>query len=337
MATINFIDKQTVIPASWLNEVDNVVHTLLSNPTTVGDIRTALAVYSTTEVDAVVQAAADAADAAQADIDAHLGDTTDAHAASAITNTPAGNIAATTVQAAIDELDSEKQPLDATLTALAGTLTGANKIPYATGVDTASELGFVDEDDMISDSATSLPSQQSVKAYVDNEVSGSSTLLVETEVTGSAVTSVDITGLDIATHKSYRIEIDWYNPTGAGSNLSCFANGDTTAANYRSQLFQISGSTTTGSLTSSATITTANSGVSNAITVDIRLVPSGADNFMHAFTNAGNVASGTSVIIQMRHMNHIASQSNITQLTFTASAASSIGIGSKIRIYRGDK
>ena len=41
-------------------------------------------------------------------IAAHIADTTDAHAASAITNTPAGNIAATTVQVAINELDTEK-------------------------------------------------------------------------------------------------------------------------------------------------------------------------------------------------------------------------------------
>lgn len=39
--------------------------------------------------------------------------------ASFITNTPAGGIAAATVQAAINELDTEKQPLDSTLTALA--------------------------------------------------------------------------------------------------------------------------------------------------------------------------------------------------------------------------
>lgn len=38
----------------------------------------------------------------------HLADTSDAHAASAITNTPAGNIAATTVQAALNELDTDK-------------------------------------------------------------------------------------------------------------------------------------------------------------------------------------------------------------------------------------
>lgn len=42
------------------------------------------------------------------DLAAHLADTTDAHAASAITNTPAGTVAATTVQGAINELDSEK-------------------------------------------------------------------------------------------------------------------------------------------------------------------------------------------------------------------------------------
>ena len=34
----------------------------------------------------------------------------DAHPATSISNTPAGNIAATTVQAAINELDSEKEP-----------------------------------------------------------------------------------------------------------------------------------------------------------------------------------------------------------------------------------
>ena len=65
-----------------------------------------------------------------------------------------------------------KQSLDATLTAYAGTLTAANKIPYATATDTAGELDFKDEDDMASNSATAVPSQQSVKAYVDTSVAG---------------------------------------------------------------------------------------------------------------------------------------------------------------------
>lgn len=47
------------------------------------------------------------ADSAVSSVNAHVADPTDAHAASAITNTPAGNIQATTVQAAINELDTE--------------------------------------------------------------------------------------------------------------------------------------------------------------------------------------------------------------------------------------
>ncbi len=43
----------------------------------------------------------------QGDIDAHVGDTTDAHVGTAIGNTPSGNLAATTVQAALNELQSD--------------------------------------------------------------------------------------------------------------------------------------------------------------------------------------------------------------------------------------
>lgn len=42
------------------------------------------------------------------------------YTASQVTSVPAGSVAATTVQAAIDELDTEKQPLDSDLTTIAG-------------------------------------------------------------------------------------------------------------------------------------------------------------------------------------------------------------------------
>lgn len=73
----------------------------------------------------------------------------------------------------VKEYADTKQGLDATLTALAGLATGANKIPYSTGTDTFGQLDFKDEDDMASDSATAVPSQQSVKAYADTKVAKS--------------------------------------------------------------------------------------------------------------------------------------------------------------------
>lgn len=57
--------------------------------------------------------------------------------ASDIAFAPEGDIAAVTVQEAIEELDTEKQPRDATLTAMAGLVLAANKIIYGTGPDAA--------------------------------------------------------------------------------------------------------------------------------------------------------------------------------------------------------
>lgn len=83
---------------------------------------TSLAAASNTQVPSAlaVKTYADSGDATNAsatstvasDLAAHIADTVDAHDASAISNIPAGNIAATDVQSALNELDSEKAKIN---------------------------------------------------------------------------------------------------------------------------------------------------------------------------------------------------------------------------------
>lgn len=126
--------------------------TLAQNPTET--MQRVLAGLNSIGDDAAALAAAQAALAVPAPVDpsdfepagavaTHTGDTSGAHAASAISNTAAGNISATDVQAAINELDSEKQPLDTDLTAIADLTSAADKVPYATGAGTWALADFV--------------------------------------------------------------------------------------------------------------------------------------------------------------------------------------------------
>lgn len=71
-----------------------------------------------------------------------------------------------TAAAVRTEISAQQQ--DDILDDLVGLTQATNKIPYFDSATTAATLDFLDEDTMVSDSATAVASQQSTKAYVDN-------------------------------------------------------------------------------------------------------------------------------------------------------------------------
>lgn len=122
VTTISAATSDTELPSALAvktalegqNEASEINYDPSANPeTSATDVQAAL-----DDTGIASQAAADAADAAQTTADDHIADAADAHTASAITNVPAGNLAATEVQAALNELqtDVDSRALDSALT-----------------------------------------------------------------------------------------------------------------------------------------------------------------------------------------------------------------------------
>jgi hypothetical protein len=147
----------------------------------------------------------------------------------------AGEVNATTLQVggvAITSTPAELNILDgvtattAELNILDGVTSTTAELNILDGVTaTAAELNvldgvtaFVDEDDMVSNSATSIPSQQSVKAYVDSQVASSDTLseLTDTNITTPA--DNEVLAYDSTSTK-------WINQTAAEAGLATSAQG----------------------------------------------------------------------------------------------------------------
>lgn len=113
------------------------------------------------------------------------------------------------------EIGTDVQAYDAELAALAGLTSAANKVPMFSGLGTATVIDFLDEDAMTSNSATAVPSQQSVKAYVD--AAGSAWELVST-TNVTATTNIDF-DLQEDVYCEWKFVIDGVIPATDNSTL----------------------------------------------------------------------------------------------------------------------
>lgn len=96
----------------------------------------------------------------------------------------------TTSEAVRTEISAQQQA--DILDDLSGLTQAAAKIPYFDSATTASTLDFLDEDTMSSNSASGVPSQQSVKAYVDNLYP---VVLAKVNTNGSIIKNAGTVGL----------------------------------------------------------------------------------------------------------------------------------------------
>lgn len=164
----------------------------------------------------------------------------------------------------------------------------------------------------------------------DNFDSASQKPIAEYEVTGSAVTSIDFTGLDINAHKSYRIELEAIDGA-TGSDISLYVNGDTTATNYYHQYIYANGASVSSGRANNPTVVAIISGTNSSSVINVLRV----NGYPHILSLINRSGSSTIELIQ-RTIQKTGTVTNITQLTFTSNVANGIGVGTKVRIYRGD-
>lgn len=154
-----------------------------------------------------------------------------------------------------------------------------------------------------------------------------------TTVAGSAATSMTLTGLDLATDKSYMIDLSVLNATSTDTDLDMFMNADTTRTNYDHQLFIGDGGTPFTVRANTPRIMALGPAVGVLSTIRVFLSLQ-ADGGVAAVVKGGRWRSGTGMVIWDTAWRWRTTGTNVTSITFTSVTANAIDVNSFARAYR---
>jgi hypothetical protein len=154
-------------------------------------------------------------------------------------------------------------------------------------------------------------------------------LLASATVSGAAATTLTVSGLDLNSDEIYYVVIKVKNATVSQSNLSLYEGSDTTAANYRRQASTSNSTTQSSSQGNDAAALVVYASSYTEIYGNITLDIAGSSRFkFNSSEHTGtNLRERTGTILH-------SVVGNVTSLTLSASVASSLDVGTSIKVYK---
>lgn len=148
----------------------------------------------------------------------------------------------------------------------------------------------------------------------------------EAVVTGAAATSMTLSGLDLDADEIYEFELSFDNATASTGTVSMFVEGDTTATNYDRVIASYgSGGTYTNNANLVGLAASDSHWVQGSMTRDLE---GRARVLARANYDVDANLSYQDIVWRYR------TSSNVTSITITSSVASSLAIGSFLRVWR---
>lgn len=155
--------------------------------------------------------------------------------------------------------------------------------------------------------------------------------LADITVSGSAVTQVDISGLNIGKGEEIVLVSQFTNASASTVALRLMFNGNYTLTNYYSQECYADGTAIGAIRVNNPMVLNALSGLTSLINSKIKLTN---NSYIVAQNDIENKIGGSSVNVSSTYQTTTFTATSINSLRIATDTANAIGIGSRFQLYR---